>query len=433
MTLLLDILYLLTGILLSPYILFRLATSERWRAGFVQRMGFIPRRTGVRPCLWVHAVSVGEMNAVKPLLDLIAEEHPEWEVFISATTNTGRKVAADRYGKDHVIYFPLDLSIFVRRAFRRLRPDILVLVELELWPNMLREARRNHAPIVIVNGRMREASVLPYRLLQPVLRPGLSDRLNCFCVQNEVYRDRFIRAGFPREKIQVTGNMKYDAVRGEADPIHIEELRADLGLAETERVWVAGCTWPGEEAICLAVHRELQKIEPGLRLAIAPRHIERVGDVAKEIAAAGYECRRRSAGTGPAGPGCVALLDTMGELSYLYALAESAFVGKSLTSRGGHNMLEPAALGVPVIFGPHTDNFAEEAELLVEAGAAVRVPDQAGLLKAMRELVTDAPLRLRRARAGREAVISRKGATRRHFEVLQSLMSEAFASGERGS
>jgi 3-deoxy-D-manno-octulosonic-acid transferase len=432
MALLLDLFYLIAGAILSPVILFRLATSPRWRAGFFQRLGFIPPRSGVRPCLWVHAVSVGEMNAVKPLLDMIAEEHPEWEVFISSTTNTGRLVAAERYGEEHCIYFPLDLSFLVRRTFRRLRPRLIVLVELELWPNLLRHAASSDVPVVVVNGRMREPSVWRYRLLRPLLRPGIKGHLNAFCVQNETYRDRFIRAGFPPVKIQVTGNMKYDSVRTEVDPLHLQELREALGVRKEERLWVAGCTWPGEEAACLRVHRELQKLNPGLRLVIAPRHIERAPEVAREIARFGYGCRRRSEGAGADGAEAVGLLDTVGELSLLYALAEFAFVGKSLAGRGGHNVLEPAALGVPPVFGPHTENFHEEAELLLEAGAAERIYSEEELVGALRRLLTDADLRRRRSSAGRDAVLLRRGASRRHFDVLQQLMRQVYNSSERG-
>jgi 3-deoxy-D-manno-octulosonic-acid transferase len=433
MTLLIDLFYLAAGVVLSPYILFRMLTSRRWRDGFFQRLGLVDPRSGVRPCVWVHAVSVGEINAVKPLLDMIAEEHPEWEVYISSTTNTGRRVAAERYGDAHCIYFPLDLSFLVRRVLRRLRPHMIVLVELELWPNMLRCAATADIPVVIVNGRMRESSVWRYKLLAPVLKPAMRGALNYFCVQNETYRDRFVRAGFRLAKIEVTGNMKYDSVRTEVDPTHLQELRQALAVRDGERLWVAGCTWPGEEAMCLAAHRELQKTEPGLRLVIAPRHIERASDVAREISRAGYGCRRRSKRDGPSGPDSVGLLDTVGELHYLYAPAEFAFVGKSLVGHGGHNMLEPAGLGVPPVFGPNTENFQEEAEVLLDGGAAQRVYNLEDLINALRRLLTDTDLRTRRSNAGRDVVLLRKGASRRNFGVIQRLMNTVYTSGERGT
>lgn len=430
MSVLIDFIYLLAGLLLSPYIIFRMATSPRWRAGFIQRLGLIHPRAGVMPCLWVHAVSVGEINAVKPLLDTIAEEHPDWEVYISSTTNTGRQVAAERYGDARCIYFPLDLSFIVRRTFRRLRPRMIVLVELELWPNMLRCAAEEGIPVLIVNGRMREPSVWRYKLLAPLIRPALNARYNHFCVQNETYRDRFIRAGFPAAKIEITGNMKYDSVHTEVDPIHLQELRDALGIHKGERLWVAGCTWPGEEALCLAAHRQLQKEHPDLRLVIAPRHIERASEVAREISRAGYGCRMRSRMEGPTGPDAVGLLDTVGELRYLYATAEFAFIGKSLAGHGGHNVLEPAGLGVPPIFGPNTENFQEEAELLLNGGAAQRVYSLEDVISASRRLLNDADLRQQRSKAGRDVVLMRKGATKKHMCVLERLMVNIHSSTE---
>jgi 3-deoxy-D-manno-octulosonic-acid transferase len=425
MTLLLDALYILLALLASPYILFRMARSRRWRAGLAQRLGFIPPRSGGKPCVWIHAVSVGEVNASRTLTDLILKEHPEWDLRISTTTNTGQKLAVEQYGAERCFYFPLDLSSAVRRTFRRVRPDVIVLVELEVWPNFVRLARARGVTVAIVNGRMREKWAGVYRkmsfLLQPLLDPAGP---NLFCVQNETYRDRFVRAGFPAGKVRVTGTMKYDAVRTEADAAKLEPVRKALGLTAGERVWIASCTWPGEEEICLRVHKRLQQQVPALRLIIAPRHIERADDVARQITQAGYEVRRRSAGGGPSGPAAICLLDSIGELGYLYAISEFVFMGKSLTARGGHNMLEPAALGVVPVFGPLTDNFQEEAKLLLEAGAAERVADEAGLAETLLRLLRAPEVRQERARKGREAVLERRGASRRHLDIL----SQALAS-----
>jgi len=432
MTLLLDAVYLLLALLASPYILFRMARSRRWRAGLAQRLGFIPPRSGGRPCVWIHAVSVGEVSASRTLIDRILKEHPKWELRISTTTDTGQRLAAGHYGAERCFYFPLDLSTAVRRAFRRVRPDVIVLVELEVWPNFVRLARSRNVTVTIVNGRMREKWVGVYRRLGFLLRPLLDPAgPNLFCVQNETYRDRFVRAGFPAGKIRVTGTMKYDTVHMEADSAKLEPVRAALGLTTGERVWIASCTWPGEEEVCLRVHKRLQQQVPALRLIIAPRHIERADDVARQIAQAGYEVRRRSAGGGPSGPAAVGLLDSVGELGYLYAIAEFVFMGKSLTARGGHNMLEPAALGAVPVFGPLTDNFQEEAQLLLDAGAAERVADEAELAETLLRLLREPAVRRERARKGREAVLKRQGASCRNMDVL----SQAVASrmSDRGT
>ena len=429
MRFLLDLAYVTLGLIASPYILIRMAASRRWRAGFRQRLGFVPLRAGDRRCVWIHAVSVGEVNTVRPLVSAIERECLNWDVRVSTTTNTGQATARSQYGAERCFYFPLDLSWVVRRVFRRVRPDAIVLMELELWPNLLRLARDRAVPVVVVNGRMREERVGRYRSARFLFRPALDPAThNAFCVQNETYRDRFERAGIPAQMIHVTGNMKYDAVHTEVEPAQLDELRAALGIAAEERVWVAGCTWPGEEAICLRAHRRLLEHDPALRLIIAPRHVERSAEVAREITHAGYRCRRRSDPNGPTGPETVVLLDTVGELGYVYALGEFAFVGKSLTARGGHNVLEPAALGVTPVFGPLTDSFEEEVRLLLEAGAAERVMDESEFCQATLRLLKDAALRRRRAHCAREALLTQQGATDRHMQILRRLLHETDGS-----
>lgn len=424
-SILLDIAYVVLGLIASPYLLFRVVTSERWRAGLRERFGSVPVRSGRKPCVWIHAVSVGEANTAREFVRLLDCEHPDWDVRISTTTNTGQRVARDLYAAERCFYFPLDLSFAIARTFRRVRPDVVVLVELELWPNFLRVARRRQVPVVVINGRMREEQVGRYRAGRFLFRPGLNPvSRNLFCVQNETYRDRFERASVPRELIRVTGNMKYDALRTNLEPARVSELRSALGLTPEDRVWVAGCTWPGEEEICLRVHRRLQERIPSLRLVIAPRHIERCDDVERAIAASGYVCRRRSAAGRGDGPGVVALLDTVGELGYVYGIAEVVFVGKSLAVGGGHNMLEPAALGVPPVFGPLTDNFEAEASLLLDAGAAEQVNDETALGRALLSVLEDTALRRDRSRLGREALCKCRGASRRNLDILRAFVPD---------
>ena len=425
MTFLLNAIYIIAGLIASPLILFKAAISERWRAGWQERFGRAPTRTGDKKCVWIHAVSVGEATAARRMVELLDKQHPEWDVRISTTTNTGQKVARDLYGPERCFYFPLDLSCAVRHAFRRVRPTMIVLVELELWPNFLRVARKDRIPILVVNGRMREERVGRYRAGRFLFGAAFrKDSGNAFCVQNDTYRQRFERAGAPAEMIRVTGNMKYDSLRTECDPKKVPELRMALGLDEKAHVWVAGCTWPGEEEICLRVHRMLQEHDPQLRLVIAPRHIERADEVARTIDQAGYASRRRSAEGGATGSSAVGLLDTIGELGYLYSLANFVFVGKSLTAQGGHNMLEPAALGAPPVFGPWVDNFEEEARLLLNAQAAEQVGGEAELGQALLRLLEDSSLRETRAQHGRQAVMTNRGASAVNIEVIREVMSD---------
>jgi len=425
MMVLLDLLYLLAGLLIAPLSIVKMALSARWRTGLLQRLGGVPIRDGDRRCVWVHAVSVGEVNAARPLIELLEREHPELDVRLSTTTDTGQRVARKLLGDGRCFYYPLDFSRAVARTFRRVRPDLVVLVELELWPNFVRVARRSGVPIVVVNGRMREPTMRFYRRVPWLFRPAFDPRSgNAFCVQNQTYRDRFLRAGAPETMLHVTGNMKYDAVRTRPEPEASEPLRGALGISEGERAWVAACTWPGEEAICLRVHRRLLEREPRLRLVIAPRHVERVREVERCILSAGFKCRRASSGGGPTGPDTVGLLDTIGTLGYCYDFAEFAFIGRSLVVGGGHNMLEPAALGVLPVFGPHTENFDEEARLLLDNDAAVRVADEAELATALARLLEDAADRERQARRAREVVLARRGAARRHLEMVLARLPE---------
>jgi len=424
MSLLLDIAYATAALLASPFILFKMAVSERWRAGFRQRLGGVPAREGKRTCVWVHAVSVGEANAARSLVEAIERRHADWDIRVSTVTNTGQRVARQLFGENRCFYFPLDFSFAVRRALRRVRPDAIVLVELELWPNFLRVARKAGVPTIVVNGRMRAEKVSRYRRARFLFSPAMSpDSGNLFCVQNETYRDRFECAGIPAGMIRVTGNMKYDALRMEADPEKTAALREALGIARGETVWAAGCTWPGEEEICLRVHRKLREEDPALRLVIAPRHIERAADVERAVRAAGYRPRRRSAPSGLLGPEIVPILDTVGELGYLYAFASFAFVGKSLTAAGGHNVLEPAALGATPVFGPRTENFQAEVRLLLEADAAEQVNDEGELVRALRRLLRDSEVRRQRVERGRKALTGARGAAERNLEAICDVLA----------
>ena len=371
-------------------------------------------------------MSVGEAHAARTFVELLRKERPDWDVRISTTTNTGQQAAQKLYGAENCFYFPLDFSPFVRRAFRRVRPDAILLMELEIWPNFLRVARGHGVPVVIVNGRMREERVGRYRALRRLFAPLYDAQAgNVFCVQSDTYRDRFQRAGFPADRIHVTGNMKYDAVLAEVEPRKASELRQALGLAPGDRAWVAACTWEGEEDLCLRVHRRLLEKAPDLRLIIAPRHIERADAVARCVESAGLRCRRRSKGGDGLDRDSVALLDTIGELGYLYCFTAFAFVGKSFVVGGGHNMLEPAALGAVPVFGPMTDNFANEAELLLSAGAAQRVEDEEALAAALAAFLEHPEELAERSRRGREAVRNECGASRRNLDIVAGLLGAA--------
>ena len=362
------------------------------------------------PRVLIHAVSVGEVKVAQVLVRELAYARPDLDLVISSTTNTGIDAALKTFTNGAVVRFPLDASWLVARFLDRVAPDLVVLVELEIWPSFLRAARRRGIPVAIVNGRATERSVRRWRRLGASFA-GL-DRLTLACVQNDEYARRFEALGVPRDRLVVTGNLKADCIRtGASDPG--TELRRLLGPREGQRTLVAGSTHEPEERLVAAA-------AGSARLILVPRHLERVPELVRDLESLGREPQllsRLRAGEAP-DPSRPAIVDSMGELERVYALADVAFVGGTFTDRGGQNVLEPAAQGKPVVHGPNVWNFAQEAALLECSGASVKVADEAGLERALRDLLADPAARERMARAGIAAVELQKGAAARTVRAL---------------
>ncbi len=451
MALLLDVLYVLCLVAMSPYVLWKMVTTEKYRAGLRERFGRLAPRPGAaagRPCVWIHGVSVGEVLASKPLVSEIERAFPDHDIAISSTTSTGVRVAAEQFPKHRVLYYPVDLSLAVSRAIRAIRPSVIVLVELELWPNFLHRAFVEGVPIVLVNGRISDRSFRGYLWIERLLFRPLQ-KIRFFCVQTDEYAKRFLALGVPREQVLVTGNMKYDnlPIPGTLDVEALSaEYRARLRIAPGAPVLVAGSTHPPEEKLLLGVYQRLRRDRPGLRLVIVPRHLERLQDVIADVKASGQPYALKTeldaaAGNGrrfasavsstststslSAGTEPVIIVDTRGELARLYACATVVFVGGSLIAHGGQNMLEPAGLGKPVLFGPHVFNFTEAKEMLLRAGGAEAVSDAAGLEAAVRRLLADPAETVELGRRGREAVLASRGAAARNVEVLKRVVEGA--------
>ena len=424
MSLFLDFVYLAGGLVVLPYVLVGLVVSAVFRRNLWQRLGGIARRPD-RPRIWIHCASVGEVNAARPFMEALSLALPGYEQVVSTYTTTGRSLAGQRYGAHSVFLVPLDFSWIARRVLRRLRPDALVLVELEFWPNMLREARRAGVPVLVINGRMEERSLRRWRRWAFLFKGALDeDAPNLYGIQNPDYAERFRAFGVPESRTRVTGAMKYDSVRVETPDEDRRQLREVLAIAPGAPVVVGGSTWPGEEEILLDAYRELRSQVPGVRLILAPRHVDRADDVERVIRAAGWPVIRRSRGPKGAAADAVLLIDTIGDLVTAYSLASCAFVGKTLCVGGGHNVLEPAALGVPVLFGPMTETCAAEASLLVECGGGRRVGSGEALKAALVELMADADMRAEMGRQGRAAVLSHRGATERNVRLLVELLGD---------
>ncbi len=418
-----DGLFGLFLIVTAPWFALRLARDRGLRESLAGRFGFGPRRDGDRRCVWIHGVSVGELKAARLLIERLAAARPDCDLVISSTTSAGFALARKLFARHLVIQFPLDPRWIVRRVLDRVRPDLIVLVELEIWPNLLSEAHRRAIPVAIVNTRVSARSFNGYRLLSRLL-PQF-DLIARYAVQNEEYATRLRALGVPDAQIQVTGNLKYDTLRTELSPQQLSEARRELGLEVGVPLIVAGSTHAGEEELLLALLPALERLVPAVRLMLAPRHVERIGEVVRAVERAGRRAARvtelRTARRA-APPDAIVIADTIGELETFYGLATVAFVGGSLVPRGGHNMLEPAALGIPTLWGPHTDNFVEEVRLLREREGGVTLADGAAVGRELARLLGDRQAAAALGERGRLAVAAIRGGTDKSLEVVLSLL-----------
>lgn len=410
----------------------RRKSREKVRDAFATRQGKLPRpRRGNGAAVLVHAVSVGELNAARAMIDAMLARREGLHVVVTTTTAAGDALARERYaGRDDVTVtrFPLDLTPAIGRLLDAARPALVVLMELEVWPNFMRHCARRKIPVAVANGRVTEPSARKYRLLGPLGRTMFA-RLAACVAQDEVYAERFAAMGVPRDRLRVAGTMKFDAATvGDTVP-GADELARDVGLEEAGETIVAGSTGPGEEAIVLDAYRSLLPSRPGLRLAIIPRKPERFDEVAQLIESAGFACVRRSVKSEIGNRKSempVVLGDTMGELRKFYALARVVFVGRTLVDLGakqhGSDMIEPCALGKPTIVGPFTGNFEEPMRAFRGAGAIVEVADGAALCAQLDRLLTDRDAATAMGRKARQIVVAGKGALERHLDVLMPLL-----------
>ena len=360
-------------LLTLPYWLLRMITQGKYRAGLAERLGRVPARlrSPGSGCIWIHAVSVGEVLAISRLVNALREQFPSRPVMISTTTATGQKLARERFGEENVFYFPLDFAFAIRPYFRVLRPELVVLAETEFWPNFLRLAQQSGARIAVVNARISDRSLPRYLRLRAIWRRVLQ-AVNLFLAQSEEDQGRLVAIGAAPDRVRVTGNLKFDITAPRETPL-VATLRQKI----EGPVLVFGSTVDGEEPLLLDAFRTVLARHPLALLVLAPRHPERFGAVAGLLASSGFRFWRRSQlPADKALAGGVLLLDSIGELAAIYTLATLAFVGGSLVPRGGHNILEPAQHGVPVLVGPHTENFRDIVNTFQRENAVVIVQPQ---------------------------------------------------------
>jgi 3-deoxy-D-manno-octulosonic-acid transferase len=427
MPLLLDAVYLLLLALASPWLAWQSIRKGKYRKAFPPNFSVrVPPPPPCRRCVWLHAVSVGEVNLLLPLVAEIERRWPGWECVISTTTRTGFALARERFPQAIVSYCPLDFSWAVRQAVERIRPDVLVLAELELWPNLIAAARRSGARVAIVNGRLSERSFRGYRRIRPLIARFLA-QVDLVAVQTPEYAERFRQLGALSAAVHVTGSIKFDGAqtdRGNRETIELQRL---AGIAQADVVLLAGSTQAGEEELALAALRRWTDEFPRLKLILVPRHPERFAAVAAMLSSAGVRWLRRTELTGqpPDSQARVLLVDKIGELRSWWGCAQIAFVGGSLGPRGGQNMIEPAAYGAAVSFGPNTQNFRDVVALLLAADAAVVVHDGHELSAFIGRCLNDPAFAAGLGERAAGVVGRQLGATRRTVDLLSELRPSA--------
>ncbi|MGI9101279.1 MAG: 3-deoxy-D-manno-octulosonic acid transferase [Terriglobales bacterium] len=426
MDLLYSALLALAAVLTSPFWLLRMLRYGKYRAGLKERLGNVPERlrdSEQRPTIWVHAVSVGELMAVSGLIGDLQQRFPSHRVVISTTTMTGQKLARERFGENNAFYFPLDFAFAVRPHLRALRPELVVIAETEFWPNFLRLAKDGGARVAVVNARISDRSFPRYLRfrgwIQAVLR-----RVDLFLAQSEEDQRRLLEIGAPAERVQVSGNLKFDTPFAAEMPI-VASVRAGIEREHAGPVLVCGSTVEGEEAMLLRSFTAIRERYASAVLVLAPRHTERFEAVADQLASSRIAFRRRSQWN-PGDPiaGGVFLLDSLGELSSMYALADVAFVGGSLVPKGGHNILEAAQHGRAIIVGPHTENFRDIIALFRRANAVV-VTGAGDLTRTFLDLLADGGARAGLGQRARDVLRMQSGATARTVAALESLLRSA--------
>ncbi|HVX12522.1 MAG TPA: 3-deoxy-D-manno-octulosonic acid transferase [Pirellulales bacterium] len=422
-----NLAYIALIALASPLLVYRAIAQGKYRTGWLQKLfGLVPSRPGDGPCIWFHAVSVGEVNLLAPLLAEIGRRSPEWRCVVSTTTMTGFAAARKKYGGLTVFYCPLDFSWAVDTALRRIRPTCLVLAELELWPNLIAAARRSGAPVAVINGRLSERSFEGYRRLRRLIGRSLV-QIDLVAAQNDEYAKRFLTLGADPRAVCVTGSMKFDGAQTDRQNQATQSLRHLAGILEGDTVFLAGSTQEGEEEVALAAYRASCGEHPQLRLVIVPRHPERFDAVAAMLDRSGVDWQRRSRleQGAPRPEARVLLVDTIGELGAWWGTASIAFVGGSLGNRGGQNMIEPAAYGAAVCFGPNTRNFRDIVDQMLSEQAAVVVQDSAELTTFVRRCLNDQAFANGLGSRARALVRKQLGATRRTYDLLAPLVRHA--------
>jgi 3-deoxy-D-manno-octulosonic-acid transferase len=416
--------YTLLLYLATPFLFLRLGwlgfRNRGYRQGWTERLGFVRLPLSSRPRLWIHAVSVGEVQAATPLVHALRRQYPDLEILLTTTTPTGaERVRRQLAGQAFHCYLPYDLPGAIGRFLRRVQPLVVIIMETEFWPNLLHLCKRFNIPVILANGRLSRRSMQGYQRLPGLTRTMLAD-IAAIAAQTRDDADRFIRLGADPARVSVTGNLKFDVSLPADIYGRAKLLRRALG--EQRPIWIAASTHEGEEAIVLDALDKLLVLEPALLLLLAPRHPERFDHVFELCQKRGLKIVRRSEKRDCIPKTQVFLIDTLGELLFFYAVSDVAFVGGSLVGTGGHNPLEPASLGVPILAGPHVFNFQAIFELLREAQAAMMVATAEDLASRVAQFLADAERRQAAGMRGLQVLEANRGAVNRIMKLVQKYL-----------
>ena len=429
---LLNLVYAGLLICAAPFLLYSAIRKGKYREGFTAKLfGLTNLPPARKPRIWLHAVSVGEVNLLKTIVDKIVQHWPDYEVVISTTTKTGYELAKTKYTSHHIFYFPLDFTWSVRNVLKTVNPKLLILAELEIWPNLLRQCKRSDIPVAILNGRLSANSFRGYSRIKRITKPILQD-IDLVLPQNKVYRSRFVELGTNPEKTIVCGSIKFDGAETNRKNPRSQALRELIRLRPDEQVFIAGSTQATEESLALETFLKLSEKFENLRLIIVPRHAERFDEVAHEINCrlrdTQFELIRRSELANSSsfkkdrGEFRIMLVDTIGELSAWWGLADIAFVGGSFGNRGGQNMIEPAAYGAAVSFGPNTRNFKDIVDSLLANNAALELHMREQLSTFVQQCLENPDFAKTLGKNGATFVKAQKGATEQSFALLSDLI-----------
>ncbi len=428
---------LLSIFLLIPVVIHHLyrSISRGRKPALIQRFGLIPSRAleeiDGRPVIWVHAVSVGEAIAARPLLRGLKRRYPGNAILVSSSTETGKKIVSGFPEKDASIYFPFDFLPSVSIMLGRVRPVMVIVMETEIWPNFCRAVALRNIPLILANGRISDRSFPRYQTFRRFFRRplGLFSKL---CMQTESDRERITTIGAPFERTVVCGNLKYDIPWKRIGKSEKSSLRKRYALPDDLTVIIAASTHEGEEQEILSAYSKILAAKNRIFLIMAPRHPERVAEVSAIIRKQSIRCRLRSEISGspyPFSAGEALLIDSMGEMMDLYSISDIAFVGGSLAPVGGHNLLEPASCGIPFIFGPQMANFREISEFVIHYGAGVQINSAEEFTKVLQEMIQSEELRLVIGNNGLKLMRDKGGAVERHIEMISGFLPESDGSG----